>query len=70
MTPGEIFSWRWRPGSALGTTFYAGISPYSEPETRFAHRIILRLRPDITIVVRMDGSEVELDWDVRQKSRI
>ena len=27
------FSWRWRPGSALGTTFYAGISPLSEPET-------------------------------------
>jgi hypothetical protein len=35
--------------TAPGTTFYAGPRPLSEPESRFARRLILRLRPDITI---------------------
>jgi protein MpaA len=43
------FPWRWRPGAAPGTTYYAGTGPLSEPESRFAQRVILRLRPDITI---------------------
>ena len=43
------FGWRWRPGAAPGTTYYAGTGPLSEPESRFAQRVILRLRPDITI---------------------
>ena len=54
------FSWRWRPGSALGTAFYAGISPYSEPETRFAHRLILTLRPDITIWFHQSETVVDI----------
>ena len=54
------FSWRWRPRSALGTTFYAGVSPYSEPETRFAHRVILRLRPDITIWFHQSETAVDI----------
>ena len=43
------FPWRWKPRTAPGTTFYAGPRPLSEPESRFARRVILRLRPDITI---------------------
>lgn len=43
------FPWRWRPGAPPGTTYYAGTRPLSEPESRFARRVILRLRPDITI---------------------
>ena len=43
------FPWRWRPGAAPGTTYYAGTGPLSEPESRFAQHVILRLRPDITI---------------------
>ena len=43
------FAWRWQPRTAPGTTFYAGPRPLSEPESRFARRLIARLRPDITI---------------------
>jgi murein peptide amidase A len=43
------FPWRWNSRTAPGTTFYAGPRPLSEPESRFARRVILRLRPDITI---------------------
>ena len=43
------FAWRWQPRTAPGTTFYAGPSPLSEPESRFARLLISRLRPDITI---------------------
>jgi len=43
------FPWRWKPRTFPGTTFYAGPRPLSEPESRFARRVILRLRPDITI---------------------
>jgi protein MpaA len=43
------FPWRWRPGAAPGTTYYAGAGPLSEPESRFAQRVILKVRPDITI---------------------
>jgi protein MpaA len=54
------FPWRWRPGSALGTDFYAGVSPLSEPESRFAHRVILRLRPDITIWFHQSETTVDI----------
>jgi protein MpaA len=40
------FPYRWRP---LGGGEYSGPSPLSEPESRAAHRLILREKPDVTI---------------------
>jgi murein peptide amidase A len=40
------FPWHWRPLMGL---FYSGSHPLSEPESRLAARLILRLRPRITI---------------------
>jgi protein MpaA len=43
------FSWRWRRLGHPGDWQYAGPRPLSEPETRIARALILRVRPDITI---------------------
>ncbi len=40
------FPYRWRP---LGGGEYSGTGPLSEPESRAAHRFILREKPDLTI---------------------
>ena len=40
------FPWAWRP---LGGTFDSGPRPLSEPESRSAYRLILRVRPAISI---------------------
>jgi protein MpaA len=40
------FPFRWRP---VGGTFDSGPRPLSEPEARIAYRLILRLRPAVTI---------------------
>jgi protein MpaA len=40
------FPFRWRP---LGGGEYSGTGPLSEPETRAAHRLIIRAKPDVTI---------------------
>jgi len=40
------FPFRWQP---LGGGEYAGAGPLSEPESRAAHRLILREKPDLTI---------------------
>jgi protein MpaA len=40
------FPWRWRP---LGGVFYSGPRPLSEPESRIAYRLLLRLRPQVSI---------------------
>jgi murein peptide amidase A len=40
------FPFRWRP---LGGGEYSGPGPLSEPESRTAHRLILREKPDVTI---------------------
>jgi len=40
------FPFRWRP---LGGGEYSGTGPLSEPESRAAHRLILREKPDVTI---------------------
>ena len=53
------FAWRWRPRTAPGTTFYAGPRPLSEPESRFARRLITRLRPDITIWFHQSETAVD-----------
>jgi protein MpaA len=40
------FPWRWRP---LSGVYESGPKPLSEPEARIAYRLILRLRPHISI---------------------
>jgi murein peptide amidase A len=40
------FPYRWRP---LGGGEYSGTGPLSEPESRTAHRLIRREKPDLTI---------------------
>jgi protein MpaA len=53
------FAYRWRPRTAPGTTFYAGTGPLSEPESRFARRLIATLRPDITIWFHQSETSVD-----------
>jgi protein MpaA len=43
------FPWRWRPLGPRGALEYSGPRPLSEPESRLAHSLILRVRPQITI---------------------
>ncbi|MDX6563051.1 MAG: murein peptide amidase [Gaiellales bacterium] len=40
------FPWRWRP---MNGVYESGPRPLSEPEARIAHRLILHLRPHISI---------------------
>jgi protein MpaA len=40
------FPWAWRP---LGGIYYSGPRPLSEPESRVAYHLILRIRPHISI---------------------
>jgi murein peptide amidase A len=40
------FPYRWR---RLGGVYYSGSRPLSEPEARLAYRMILRLRPAVTV---------------------
>jgi len=53
------FAWRWRPRTAPGTTYYAGPGALSEPESRCARRVILRVRPDITIWFHQSETAVD-----------
>ena len=43
------FPWRWRPLGLRGALQYSGPRPLSEPESRIARSLILRVRPQITI---------------------
>jgi protein MpaA len=43
------FPWHWRPLQALGGLEFSGPHSLSEPESRIAHSLILRVRPQITI---------------------
>jgi protein MpaA len=54
------FAWRWRPRTAPGTTYYAGTGPLSEPESRFARLVILKLRPDVTIWFHQSETAVDV----------
>ncbi len=59
------FPWRWRP---LGGIYDSGPRPLSEPESRIAYRLILRLRPAVSIwfhqhmrLVDESGSDVAIE---------
>jgi protein MpaA len=43
------FPWHWRPLGRPGDQQYPGPRPLSEPESRAAYRLILRLRPIVTV---------------------
>jgi murein peptide amidase A len=43
------FPWDWRPLGTRGDLQYSGPKPLSEPETRIARSLILRVRPGVTI---------------------
>jgi murein peptide amidase A len=43
------FPWRWRPLGRPGDQQYSGPRPLSEPESRAAHRLILRIHPGVTV---------------------
>ena len=43
------WSSQWRGGGRPWDVYYAGPHPFSERETQIAHRLILRIRPHVTI---------------------
>jgi murein peptide amidase A len=43
------FPFRWRRIGRRGSTFYSGPHALSEPESRIAHALVLRVRPHVTI---------------------
>jgi protein MpaA len=54
------FPWHWRPLGPPGDLHYAGPGPLSEPESRAAHSLILRVRPRITIWFHQHADLVDL----------
>jgi murein peptide amidase A len=62
------FPYRWRPLGPRGTLTYAGPRRLSEPESRVAHSLLLRLRPRVAIwfhqplgVTDRSGGDVRLE---------
>jgi murein peptide amidase A len=62
------FPWQWRPLGPRGTTFYAGPRALSEPESQIARRLVLRVRPQVSIwfhqhldVVDESGGDVRIE---------
>jgi murein peptide amidase A len=51
------FASGWRPTGARGNLEYSGPSPFSEPETRLAARLISRIQPRVTIWFHQDWGE-------------
>lgn len=64
------FPYGWRPAGRPGDQQYPGSRPLSEPEARIAYRLILRLRPAITIFFHQPlGVVDESGGDVRVERR-
>jgi protein MpaA len=62
------FPFAWRPLGARGDQQYSGSAPLSEPESQIAHRLIVRVRPRVTIwfhqplgVVDESGGEIKIE---------
>ena len=56
------FAADWRPIGTPGDPEHSGPSPFSEPETRLARRLIRRLRPDITIWFHQQADALVRAW--------
>lgn len=54
------FPWHWRPLGVPGDPQYSGPRPLSEPESRAARDLILRVRPRITIWFHQHADLVDL----------
>ena len=54
------FPWHWHPLDAPGGLQYSGPTPLSEPESQAAVRLILRVRPQITIWFHQPQGLVDL----------
>jgi protein MpaA len=54
------FPYRWRPLGTLGYLQYAGPRALSEPESRAVHRLILQVRPQISIWFHQPQGLVDL----------
>ena len=54
------FPWHWRPLGAPGDVHYSGPRPLSEPESRAARSLILRVRPRISIWFHQHADLVDL----------
>ena len=54
------FPWHWRPLDSPGALQYSGPKPLSEPESRAAAGLILRVRPQITIWFHQPQTLVDL----------
>jgi protein MpaA len=63
------FPWHWRPLGPPGDPQYAGPRPLSEPESRAAHALILRVRPRITIWFHQHADLVDLSGGDRRVER-
>jgi protein MpaA len=64
------FPWHWRPLGSPGALQYSGPKPLSEPESRAAAGLILRVRPQITIWFHQPQALVDLSGgDARLERR-
>jgi protein MpaA len=64
------FPWQWRPLGPPGSTFYSGPRALSEPESRIAQRLVLRVRPQVSIWFHQHLDAVdESGGDVRIERR-
>jgi protein MpaA len=64
------FPWHWRPLDSPGGLQYSGPKPLSEPESQAAVRLILRVRPQITIWFHQSERLVDLSGgDARVERR-
>jgi murein peptide amidase A len=54
------FPWHWRPLGKRGDLQYSGPRPLSDPETRVAYRLILRVRPQVSIWFHQPQTLVDL----------
>jgi N-acetylmuramoyl-L-alanine amidase len=52
------FSYRWSELEPRGSPYYGGPAPFSEPESKLLRRLILRLRPTLTIYYHQPWGQV------------
>ena len=52
----------WRPGGRAWDPEYPGPRPFSEPETRIVRRLVLRLRPQITVWFHQQADPLVRAW--------
>jgi protein MpaA len=56
------FPTAWRPIGVRGDPQFSGPRPFSEPETRFAHRVVRSVRPVVTIWFHQQAEALVRAW--------